>query len=100
MTEIEVEHISWRDLSPLANGAIIIDRANPGTFYVDNDAVGSVEIRLEPTQKGYKNVTFTLTMKHGKVSIENCKGGKVHQDGCNFRVEHERENDGDRKNRI
>jgi len=97
MSEIEVEHISWRDLIPLGNGAIIIDRANPGTFYVDNDAEGSVEIRLEPRQKGYKNATFTLTVKHGKISIENCKGGKVHQEGCNFRVEHERENDGNKK---
>ena len=90
MTEKEVGHISWRDLSPLANGAIIIDHANPGTFYVDNDAEGSVEIRLEPRQKGYKNATFTLTVKHGKISIENCKGGKVHQDGCSFKVVHER----------
>ena len=90
MSEIEVEHISWRDLIQLANGAIIIDRGNPGTFYVDNDAEGSVEIRLEPRQKGYKNATFTLTVKHGKISIENCKGGKVHQDGCSFKVVHER----------
>ena len=97
MTEKEVEHISWKDLISLGNGAIIIDRANPGTFYVGNDAEGSVEIRLEPTQKGYKNATFTLTVKHGKVSVENCKGGKVHQEGCSFRVEHERENDGNKK---
>ena len=80
----------------MGNGAIIIDRGNPGTFYVDNDAEGSVEIRLEPTQKGYKNVTFTLSMKHGKVSVENCKGGKVHQDGCSFRVVHEMENNRNR----
>ena len=90
MTEKEVGHISWGDLSPLANGAIIIDHANPGTFYVNNDAEGSVEIRLEPRQKGYKSVTFSLVAKHGKISIENCKGGKVHQEGCSFKVVHER----------
>ena len=90
MTEIEVERISWRDLIPVGKGAIIVDRTNPGTFYVDSDAEGSVEIRLEPTQKGYKSVIFTLSVKHGKVSVENCKGGKVHQDGYSFRVEHER----------
>ena len=90
MTEKEVGHISWRDLIPVGNGAIIIDRGNLGTLYVDNDAEGSVEIRLEPRQKGYKSVTFSLVAKHGKISIENCKGGKVHQEGCSFKVVHER----------
>lgn len=97
MSEKEIERNKDIDLIPLGKGAILVDRANPGTFYIDDDAEGSVEIRLEPAQKGYKNVTFTLSMKRGKVSVENCKGGKVHQDGCGFRVEHERENDRNKK---
>lgn len=94
LDNIKFDRIQWTediDIIPLGKGAILVDRTNPETFYVDKEAEGSVEMKLVPTQKGYKTVSFTLTANHGKVFAENCNGGEVHQDGCSFMVEHGRE---------
>lgn len=94
LDNIEFDRIQWTediDIIPLSKGAILVDRSHPGTLYVDEDAVGSVEILFEPTQKGYKTVTCTLSAKHGKIDVIAREGGEVHQDGCSFKVKHERE---------